>query len=98
VVDPEPATSLPLIAARVQEDKAHVFVVEGDVAHARSVRVLGEREGTVYVDPSLPPGAHVVTQGRALLSDGDQVKASEDVLPPRGPGQGTRGAGIGRAQ
>ena len=35
--------------------------------------VLGERGGTVYIDSTLKPGTAVVTEGRAVLADGDAV-------------------------
>lgn len=71
-----PATQVPLSATTIRGSKANVFVVEGDVAHARSFALKGESAGQVFLDPSLPPGARVVTEGRALLDDGDKVRAS----------------------
>jgi multidrug efflux pump subunit AcrA (membrane-fusion protein) len=75
--EPLPATEIPLSAASVRGTKARVFVVEGDVAHARVVPVLGEIAGKLFLDATLRPGEHVVTEGRALLSDGDRVAATE---------------------
>lgn len=72
---PVAAAEIPLIGASVRGDKATVFVVEGNIAKKRSVAVLGEAMGTLYVDPSLV-GAQIVTEGRALLNDGDAVKAT----------------------
>jgi hypothetical protein len=57
----------------VRSSKALLFVVEGDTAHARVVPLLGEREGLLYLDPSLKPGTPVVLEGRALLGEGDKV-------------------------
>ena len=74
--EPRPATEIPLSAATVRGDKATIYVIEGGTAHKRSVDVLGEREGRLYLDPSLASGAHVVTEGRALLNDKDRVAAS----------------------
>jgi multidrug efflux pump subunit AcrA (membrane-fusion protein) len=73
---PEPATLIPLGAASVHGAKATVFLVEGDVAHARTVAVKGERGTDLFVDPSLTPGARLVTEGRALLTDGDRVSVN----------------------
>jgi len=80
---PRPASAVPLAAAAVRTGKALVFVVEGETAHARVVPLLGEREGLLYLDPSLKPGTPVVLEGRALLQEGDkvQVGAVEDAAP-----------------
>jgi membrane fusion protein (multidrug efflux system) len=75
VGDPVPATAIPLTAAAVRGKKATIFVVEGDVAHARVVEVKGEAGGELLVDTALAPGTIVVTEGRALLRDGDRVEA-----------------------
>jgi multidrug efflux pump subunit AcrA (membrane-fusion protein) len=98
---PVPATEIPLYAATQHEGKARFFVVEGGVARAHEALVLGERAGSLYFDPGvLAAEAQVVTEGRALLSDGDPVKAS--VEAPRPPSQpddadgGARGGGFGR--
>jgi membrane fusion protein (multidrug efflux system) len=77
VGEPIDATQLPLYAAAIQGDKARIFVVEGDIARSRVVAVKGEVGGTVYLDRSLAPGSRVVTEGRALLEDGDRVAAKE---------------------
>lgn len=70
------ACEIPLSAATVRGNQATVFVVENGVAHRRIVPVLGEREGRLFVEPSLAAGARIVTQGRALLNDRDRVAAS----------------------
>jgi membrane fusion protein, multidrug efflux system len=77
---PEPATELPLTAASIRGARATVFVVDGELAHRRIVAVKGERAGLVYVDPALAAGSRVVTEGRALLEDGDRVTARVDPL------------------
>ena len=80
---PTPATMVPLSAAAVRGPKATVFVIEGDIAHVRIVALKGELAGKLYLDPTLPPGARVVTEGRALLSEGDRVAATlEPVTAP----------------
>lgn len=77
---PSPATVIPLAAASVRGSKVSVFVIEGDIAHLRVVALKGELAGKLYLDPTLPPGARVVTEGRALLNEGDRVSAT---LEPR---------------
>jgi RND family efflux transporter MFP subunit len=74
---PAPATELPLLAATVRGSQASLFVVDGGRARRRTVAVLGEAGGSLFVDPTLPPGAAVVAEGRALLEDGDAVVFKE---------------------
>ncbi len=94
--EPLSATVIPLYAATVRGPRATVFVVEDGVAHTRAVRVLGEVGGKLYVERALAPGAEVVTEGRALLRDGDRVdmtKGRPVATPPaaaRLPREGTR--------
>jgi RND family efflux transporter MFP subunit len=85
VGEPVPASEIPLYAASVRGTKASVFVIEGDVAHARVVAVRGELSGRLFLDPELPPGAHVVTEGRALLKDGDKVAPQMEKARPGTP-------------
>jgi len=73
VGEPIAATQIPLTAANVRNAKASVFVVEEGVAHKTRVGVLGEIAGILFVEPTLKPGVEVVTEGRALLTDGDAV-------------------------
>lgn len=73
VGDPQPATRVPLFAASVRGKKANLFVVEGGVARARTVAVVGESGGDLFLALDLPPGSLVVTEGRGLLVDGDRV-------------------------
>lgn len=77
---PRPATELPLYAAAVRGARATLFVVEGGVVHQETVGVEGERGGSLFVEPSLAAGSAVVTEGRALLADGDRVIAFEAKL------------------
>lgn len=78
VGDAVAATMIPLTAAKVRGDVATVFVVERDVVRAQTVKVLGERGGSLYLEPTLAPGTQVVKEGRNTLSDGDQVIAKVD--------------------
>jgi hypothetical protein len=73
VGQPAAATAIPLDSATIHGAKAVVFVVENGVAHRATFQVLGERGATLYVDAALRPGTQVVTEGRALLADGDRV-------------------------
>jgi len=70
---PMPVTAIPLDSASISGSKAVVFVVAAGVAHKTSLVVRGERGGTLYVDPSLNQGTEIVTEGRAVLADGDAV-------------------------
>lgn len=82
VGEPVAATELPLYATTIRGEKATLFVVEGDVAHSRTVRVMGEIGGSVFLATDVKPGSRVVTDGRALLEDGDRVAARTP--PPTG--------------
>ena len=99
VGQPVPATRIPLDAATQAEGKAKVFVVDNNVAHLRQIPVLGERGGGLYFEPqALPANTQIVTDGRALISDGDAVAphvepASQSQTESDG---GTRGGGFGR--
>ena len=71
----ERAVTLPAAAVAAQGGKATVWTVAGDVAHRIVVPLLGEREGRLYLDPSLPPGTRVVLDGRTQLQEGNKVVA-----------------------
>ncbi len=88
VGQPVAATSIPVIAATVRGTKVNVFVVEGDIAHARVAKLLGERAGVLYVDSKLAPGSNVVTEGRGQLDDGDHVATAVEhpAAAPPAPG------------
>jgi len=80
---PQPACEIPLYAATVRGESATVFVVDGNIARKRSVHVLGEREGRLFVEATLGAGTRIVVQGRSLLNDKDRVSASlEKASPP----------------
>ncbi|HSQ62393.1 MAG TPA: efflux RND transporter periplasmic adaptor subunit [Polyangiaceae bacterium] len=96
---PRPSTSLPLHAAMVSQHKARIFVLDGDIARAKDVGVLGEAAGVLFVDPAqLPADARVVVEGRALLHDGDHVVAKPEPPAPASnePEDAGRGGGSGR--
>ena len=69
------ATRIPLTSAEVKGDRATLFVAENGRSHRVVVRVLGEKGGDLFVDPSLPSRSYVITEGRALLKDGQPVEA-----------------------
>jgi RND family efflux transporter MFP subunit len=67
------ATEIPLLAANIRGNGATLFVVEAGMAKKISVGVLGERGGSLFVEPDLKPGTLVVTQGRSRLANNDKV-------------------------
>jgi RND family efflux transporter MFP subunit len=75
VGEPVAATEIPLHTASVRGAKATVFLVEDGIAHARTFTVTGESEASLFVDTSLAAGARIVSEGRALLQEGDRVDA-----------------------
>jgi RND family efflux transporter MFP subunit len=79
VGQPVPASEVPLVAANIRGERATLFVVSGGVARKQVVAVRGERGSSLFVDPSLPAGAQVVTEGRSLLKDGDHVQPKLEV-------------------
>jgi hypothetical protein len=59
------------------------MVANGGAAHQTLVKVVGERGGTLYIDPKVvPAGTHVVTEGRTILSDGDAIAATAQPWTP----------------
>lgn len=97
VGQPIAATEIPLYVATQEESKAKLFVVADGLAHARTVSVLGESGGSLFVDPAaLPAGSMVVSEGRALLGDGDEVRAVTESPVDAGPAPPARGGGYGR--
>lgn len=91
VGEPSPALRVPLAAAVVRGSKATLFVVEGNRAHVRLVPLKGELAGNLFLEPQLTPGSRIVTEGRALLSDGDEVAATlaTPIPEPSSSEQGT---------
>ena len=81
VGEPTPATEIPLVAASVRGLKATLFVVAGQQAKKAVYVIEGERGGHIFLEPSLPAGSHVVTEGRASLKDGDRVEVTIDAEP-----------------
>ncbi len=75
------ALEIPLRAASVRGDAATLFVVEQGIARKRKIEVVGESGGSLFLRPLLPALAHVVLEGRALLSDGDLVSEKLEGSP-----------------
>src|SRR5450432_3786475 len=80
------ATEVPLIAASIRGSRATIFTAAVGTAHKAVFGVLGERRGRLFVETKLLAGAQVVTEGRALLKDGDPVEAKVEIdAPDPGP-------------
>ncbi len=82
VGQPIAATEVPLFAASVRGTKATLFLLEGDVARSKTFAVKGESGGSLFLETSLAPGTRIVTEGRALLQDGDRVNAAVEAERP----------------
>jgi RND family efflux transporter MFP subunit len=82
---PVRATEIPLAAGEIKGTKATLFIVDHDVSHKLVIDVFGEKAGELFVARSLKPGALVVTEGRALLKDGDRVEAKVEQLAKNEP-------------
>lgn len=78
--EPIDAVEIPLLAASVRGKTATVFAVQEGIAKKLTVAVLGERGGSLFVEPEPLRGARVVTQGRSLLANGDRVTAKIEPL------------------
>jgi membrane fusion protein (multidrug efflux system) len=72
-----PATAIPLDAASISGSKAVIFVVDGGSVHKATFHVEGELGGALFLDTSLKAGTPVVSEGRAILADGDAVATKE---------------------
>jgi membrane fusion protein (multidrug efflux system) len=83
VGEPTPASEIPIAGASIRDTKATVFALEGDVAHAKTFVTLGEGQGMIYATPrDIPAGTRIVTEGRALLKEGDLVAAKIEASAP----------------
>lgn len=81
VGEPLPALEVPLRAAQIRGETATLFVIADGRASKRKVAVLGESGGSAFVAPTIDALAHIVVEGRSLLSDGDKVtEKGEDKL------------------
>jgi membrane fusion protein (multidrug efflux system) len=85
VGQPVPATSVPLSAVTMADQKATLFTVDGEMAHIHTMVALGEAGPSVFFPPdALAPGARIVLEGRSLLKDGDRVAAKPVQGEPTG--------------
>jgi hypothetical protein len=82
VVDTHPhALTVPASALQLSEQKANVFVLEGDHVRRREV-TLGQDEGTwLEVTSGLHEGEEIVTAGIDVLGDGMQVRVQRGIDP-----------------
>jgi membrane fusion protein, multidrug efflux system len=86
---PVPAIEIPLMGAAVKGDKATLFLAGDEYAHRAVVDVLGEQGGNLFLSPTLPERSLVITQGRALLKEGDRLTVKvEGQLAEAVPSQG----------
>lgn len=76
------ATEIPLVAASVRGTKATLFTVVNEKAVQKSVRIIGERNASLFVEPELSPGTLVVVEGRSKLKQNDSVLAKIDTFTP----------------
>jgi RND family efflux transporter MFP subunit len=85
VGQPVPATSVPLSAVTMNDKKATLYTVDGDIAHAHTMIEMGEVGPDVFFTPdALKPGTLIVVEGRALLKDGDHVASKPAQAEPTG--------------
>jgi RND family efflux transporter MFP subunit len=80
-----PTAMVPLDAVVSFAGVTKVFVVEGNVAHARSVKVGRIQNGRQEILEGLNAGEHVVVSGQSHLSDGTKV-AMQSSPQLHGPG------------
>jgi membrane fusion protein (multidrug efflux system) len=74
---PRPAIAVPIVAASITGSKATLFVIDDSIVHRRTFAILGEAGSALYVETALKAGSLVVTEGRALVADGDRVAATD---------------------
>jgi membrane fusion protein (multidrug efflux system) len=91
VGEPVPATAVPIKAVSMNDRKATLFTVDGEVAHSQTLLELGEAGPSVFFSGNaLAPGTRIVVEGRALLKDGDHVAAHEAPTPSQNAPDGTK--------
>jgi multidrug efflux pump subunit AcrA (membrane-fusion protein) len=82
---PVPAVEIPLAAGAVKGGKATLFLAENERSRRVIVNVLGEKAGNLFLEPSLAEGALVITEGRALLKEGDHLQVKVELAAPARP-------------
>jgi RND family efflux transporter MFP subunit len=93
VGEPVPATAVPIRDVTMNDLKATLFTIDGDIAHRQTLVELGEVGADVFFAPdALEPGTRIVAEGRALLKDGDRITANaEPTSPAPTAANGTQG-------
>jgi RND family efflux transporter MFP subunit len=84
---PVPAVEIPLAAGAVKGDKATLFLAENERSRKVVADVLGEKAGNLFLAPSLAEKALVITEGRALLKDGDRLQVKIERAAPARPAE-----------
>ena len=83
VGQPVPASAIPLSSASVHGEKATIYTAQGTHAHLEVAKIIGERGGTLYLDPTaVANGTQVVSEGRTSLADGDTIAATLEKWTP----------------
>lgn len=55
-------------------EEQYLFVLEGDIAKKRVVKLGGRNENTVLIESGLNPGEILITEGFQAIKDGDKVQ------------------------
>jgi len=75
---------IPRSAVITEDDRSHVFVIDGQGAASRRMVQLGyERAGMVEVVDGVANGETVVTAGKGSLSDGVRVEVIDNNKLPK---------------
>ena len=75
---PIPAVVIPLTAGEVKGNRATLFLAENERARKVVMDVLGQKGGSLFLEPTLADRTLVVTEGRALLKEGDHLHVLVD--------------------
>jgi membrane fusion protein, multidrug efflux system len=74
---------VPITALLYEEERIRVFVVEGDTAHERPIKVGAKYGEVIEVTEGLKEGETVVVAGQAGLSEGAKVRVQPAAAPRR---------------
>lgn len=55
-------------------DEQYLFVIEGDIARKRVIKIGGRHENDVLIESGLNPGDNLITDGFQAVKDGDKVQ------------------------
>lgn len=78
------AVVVPAGAIQISNDKAYVFVLQGDKVKRTEIRTGVDGGNWLEVTGGLSRGDQIITAGADVLSDGSQVRAQLDVDPYTG--------------